>query len=62
VANRFEQLGKEFMGPADEIVVLASAATLGAIKDRSSLGTELPEPVIRQVKGHEDPVKVYRLV
>jgi hypothetical protein len=43
-------------------VVLASAATLAAIKDRSSLGAELPEPVIRQVKGHEDPVKVYRLV
>jgi class 3 adenylate cyclase len=62
IAQRFEQLGKEFMEPADEIVVLASAATLDAIKDRSSLGIKLPEPVIRLVKGHEDPVKVYRLV
>jgi class 3 adenylate cyclase len=62
VANRFEQLGKEFMSDGDEIVVLASAETLAAIKDRSSLGIDLPEPVIRQVKGHEDPVKVYRLV
>ena len=62
VANRFEQLGKEFMSDGDEIVVLASAATLAAIKDRPSLGAELPEPVIRSVKGHEDPVKVYRLV
>jgi class 3 adenylate cyclase len=62
VAQRFEQLGKEFMVDGDEIVVLASAETLAAIKDRSSLGIELPEPVIRLVKGHEHPVKVYRLV
>ena len=62
VAQRFEQLGKEFMVDGDEIVVLASDETLAAIKDRSSLGIELPEPVVRQVKGHEDPVKVYRLV
>jgi class 3 adenylate cyclase len=61
VAQRFEQLGKEFMGPADDVVVLASAATLAAIRDKASVGIALPEPVVRQVKGHEDPVHVYRL-
>jgi class 3 adenylate cyclase len=62
IAQRFEQLGKEFMVDGDEIVVLASAQTMAAITDRASLGVKLPEPVIRQVKGHDDPVKVYRLV
>jgi class 3 adenylate cyclase len=61
IAQRFEQLGKEFMTDGDEMVVLASAATLAAITDRDALGVILPEPVLRQVKGHEDPVKVYRL-
>ncbi len=61
IAQRFEQLGKEFMTDKDEVVVLVSAATLAAIKDRELLGVALPEPVLRQVKGHEEPVKVYRL-
>ena len=61
IAQRFEQLGKEFMVAGEEIVVLASSATIAAIRDREALGVKLPEPVIRQVKGHEDPVKVYRL-
>jgi len=61
IAQRFEQLGKEFMKDGEEIVLLASAETLAAIKDRDALNIALPEPVLRQVKGHEDPVKVYRL-
>jgi class 3 adenylate cyclase len=61
IAQRFEQLGKEFMAAGDDIVVLVSSATIAAIRDREALGIKLPEPVIRQVKGHEDPVKVYRL-
>jgi class 3 adenylate cyclase len=62
VAQRFEQLGKEFMGPDDEVVVLVSGASLAAVKDRSSLGLELPPPEQHQVKGHDAPVEVYRLV
>jgi len=62
VAQRFEQLGKEFMGPGDEVVVLVSGATLATVKDKGSLGLELPPPERHQVKGHDAPVEVYRLV
>jgi class 3 adenylate cyclase len=62
IAQRFEQLGKEFMGPEDEVVVLASGHTLAAVKDREQLGIALATPVLRQVKGHDQPVEVYRLV
>jgi class 3 adenylate cyclase len=61
IAQRFEQLGKEFMGPEDEVVVLASGDTLAAIKDREALGIAAVTPVLRQVKGHDQPVEVYRL-
>jgi adenylate cyclase len=61
IAQRFEQLGKEFMSPDDEIVVLASGSTLGAVTDRPALNLGHIEPVLRQVKGHDDPVEVYRL-
>jgi class 3 adenylate cyclase len=62
VAQRFEQLGKEFMTPDDEVVVLVSGATLATVKDRASLGLELPPPEQHKVKGHDEPVEVYRLV
>ena len=62
VAQRFEQLGKEFMKPEDDIVVLVSGDTLKAVKDRASI--DLPDPLIPQlwsIKGHEEHVEVYRL-
>lgn len=62
VAQRFEQLGKEFMKDGEEMVVLVSGDTLAAVKDRDSLGIGPLTPVLRQVKGHEEPVEVYRLV
>jgi adenylate cyclase len=62
VAQRFEQLGKIYMQPGEEIVVLVSGATVAAVKDRSALGIELPVPQRRRVKGHAQPVEVYRLV
>ena len=62
VAQRFEQLGKVYMQPGEETVVLVSGATIAAVKDRSALGIELPTPVRRRVKGHAEPVDVYRLV
>ena len=61
IAQRFEQLGKEFMTTDEEIVVLASGDTLAAVKDRQALGIDPIEPVLRQVKGHDKPVAVYRL-
>jgi class 3 adenylate cyclase len=61
IAQRFEQLGKDFMKAGEEIVVLASAATIAALKDRPALGLVIPEPVICQVKGHDVPMEVYRL-
>ena len=39
-----------------------SGDTLAAVKDRDSLGIGPLTPVLRQVKGHEEPVEVYRLV
>jgi class 3 adenylate cyclase len=62
IAQRFEQLGKEFMKYGEDMVVLVSGDTLAAVKDRAALGVVPPAPVLRQVKGHDDPVEVYRLV
>jgi class 3 adenylate cyclase len=62
IAQRFEQLGKEFMSPADEVVVLVSGNTLASVRDRAALGIKLPPPELRHVKGHDEPVEVYRLV
>lgn len=61
IAQRFEQLGKEFMTPADEIVLLVSGDTLAAVTDRTALGIDLPTPVLSHVKGRDEPVEVYRL-
>ncbi len=62
IAQRFEQLGKEFMGPDDEVVVLTSGETLAAVKDRDSLGIDPPPSQRWGLRGHEQPVDVYRLV
>ena len=62
IAQRFEQLGKEFMKDGEEIVVLASGSTMGAVRDRDALGLGALKPERRLVKGHDDPVEVYRLV
>jgi adenylate cyclase len=62
VAQRFEQLGKEFMKPGDDVVVLASGDTLAAVKEHSALDLKaVPEPQHWVLKGHEEPVEVYRL-
>jgi class 3 adenylate cyclase len=62
IAQRFEQLGKEFMKDGEEMVVLVSADTLAAVKDRDALGIGPLTSTLRQVKGHDKPVEVYRLV
>ncbi|MGE0580304.1 MAG: adenylate/guanylate cyclase domain-containing protein [Reyranella sp.] len=61
IAQRFEQLGKEFMKQGEDAVVLVSGATMAAVKDKAALGIAAVEPVRRLVKGHDDPVDVFRL-
>jgi hypothetical protein len=39
-----------------------SGASLAMVHDRGSLGLDLPPPEQHQVKGHDEPVEVYRLV
>ncbi|MDP2372654.1 adenylate/guanylate cyclase domain-containing protein [Reyranella sp.] len=61
VAQRFEQLGKEFMRDGEDVIVLVSGDTIAAMKHPEVLG-ELPKPELRHVKGREEPEQVYRLV
>ena len=42
--------------------VLVSGATLAAVKDASRSASSLPTPELRPIKGHDEPVEVYRLV
>ncbi len=61
VAQRLEQLGKDFMRDDEEVIVLVSGDTIAAMKHPEALG-ELPTPELRHVKGREEPEQVYRLV
>jgi len=61
VAQRFEQLGKEFMHEGEDVIVLVSGDTIAAMKHPEALG-QLPKPELRHVKGREEPEEVYRLV
>lgn len=61
VAQRFEQLGKEFMREGEDVIVLVSGDTIAAMKRPEALGT-LPTPELRHVKGRDEPEQVYRLV
>jgi adenylate cyclase len=61
VAQRLEQLGKEFMREGEDVIVLVSGDTISAMKHPEALG-ELPKPELRHVKGREEPEQVYRLV
>jgi adenylate cyclase len=60
VAQRFEQLGKEFMREGEDVIVLVSGDTIAAMKHPEVLG-DLPKPELRHVKGREEPEQVYRL-
>jgi adenylate cyclase len=62
IAQRFEQLGKEYMKDGEDVVVLTSKETLAAAKDRAALGIDPPPPQLWGLRGHEQPVEVYRLV
>jgi adenylate cyclase len=62
VAQRFEQLGKEYMKDGEDVVVLTSKETLDAVEDRAALGIDPPPPQLWGLRGHEQPAEVYRLV
>jgi len=62
VAQRFEQLGKRFMGEADEVIVLVSGETLNMLQDRAALGVEPLFVGEQAVRGRQEPELVYRLV
>jgi class 3 adenylate cyclase len=61
VAQRFEQLGKEFMRDDEDVIVLASGDTIAAMNHPEVLGV-LPTPELRHVKGRDEPEQVYRLM
>jgi len=61
VAQRFEQLGKEFLQPDEDVVVLTSGETLAAVKQPETLGIDPPPPQRWGLRGHEQAVDVYRL-
>lgn len=61
VAQRLEQLGKDFMRADEEVIVLVSGDAIAAMKHPEALG-ELPKPELRHIKGREEPEQVYRLV
>ena len=61
IAQRFEQLGKEFMKDGEEIVVLASGSTLARGQGPRRAWPRPLKPELRLVKGHDEPVEVYRL-
>ncbi|MBV9835027.1 MAG: adenylate/guanylate cyclase domain-containing protein [Alphaproteobacteria bacterium] len=62
VAQRFEQLGKQHMAEAEEVIVLISGETLGMLQDRESLGVEPVFVGEQTVRGRHEPEHVYRLV
>jgi len=62
IAQRFEQLGKEYMKDGEDAVVLTSKATLDAVRDPAALGIDPPPPQLWGLRGHEQPAEVYRLV
>ena len=62
VANRFEQLGKEFMRPDDDVVRAGERRHPCRRQGSRVAEPRPPKPELRPIKGHDEPVEVYRLV
>jgi adenylate cyclase len=63
IAQRFEQLGKEYMKDGEDVVVLTSKETFEAARgDLAALGVNPPPPQLWGLRGHEQPAEVYRIV
>ena len=61
IAQRFEQLGKDFMVAGEEIVVLASGSTMAAVKNRNRWASAPSSPCCATSRATNQPVAVYRL-
>jgi adenylate cyclase len=62
VAQRLEQLGKQHMDEGEEVIVLASGATLAALQDPKAAGGR-PSFVGEQIiRGRTEPERIYRLL
>lgn len=62
IANRLEQLGKAYMGEAEEIVVLASADTVATMLRPEALVADLGPARTHDLRGRNGPVQVHRLI
>ncbi len=61
-AQRMEQLGKNYMTPHDEVVVLVTGETVAALQDRDAVAAVLNGPAERhEVRGRLEPIEVHRL-
>lgn len=61
VAQRLEQMGKQYMADADDVIVLVSDDTLNLLQDRAALGVEPVSVGEQSVRGRQEPELVYRL-
>ena len=62
IAQRFEQLGKEFMKDGEEIVVLVSGDTLAAVRIATRSASVRSRRCCARSRATTEPVEVYRLV
>ncbi|MGE0659418.1 MAG: adenylate/guanylate cyclase domain-containing protein [Reyranellaceae bacterium] len=61
-AQRMEQLGKNYMAPQDEIVILVTGDTVAALQDRDAFAAVLNGPAERhEVRGRLEAIEVHRL-
>lgn len=62
-AQRMEQLGKQYMSDSEEIVVLATGATVKALIDPPRFAEPLAgAPELHEVRGRVEPIEVHKLV
>jgi adenylate cyclase len=62
-AQRMEQLGKQYMSAEDEVLVLASGATVNALTEPQKFAEVLSAPAEQhEVRGRNEPIEVHRLV
>ena len=62
VAQRLEQLGKQHMAESDQVIVLASGATLAALQDPAAAGSARVYVGEQPIRGRAEPEQVYRLL
>ena len=62
IAQRMEQLGKQYMAEEEEVVVLVTGETLAALQDRTAFAAVLGGAAERhEVRGRLEPIEVLKL-